>query len=53
MELRGEYVEKIHFFNLVACCFLYKAKDLSAPPCKVKAAHVFAYCTVKYLGDRG
>jgi hypothetical protein len=22
---------KVHFFNPVACCFLYKAKDLSAP----------------------
>jgi hypothetical protein len=31
MELRGEYVEEIHFFSPVAC-FLYKAKDLSAPP---------------------
>jgi hypothetical protein len=31
VELRGEYVEQIHFFNHVACCFLYKAKDLSAP----------------------
>jgi hypothetical protein len=30
MELRGEYVNNF-FFNLVACCFLYKAKDLSAP----------------------
>jgi hypothetical protein len=29
VKLRGEYVEKIHFFNPVA--FLYKAKDLSAP----------------------
>jgi histone-lysine N-methyltransferase SETMAR len=32
VQLRGEYVEEIHFFNTVACCFLYKAKDLSAPP---------------------
>jgi hypothetical protein len=31
VELRGEYVEQIHFFNHVACCFLYKDKDLSAP----------------------
>jgi hypothetical protein len=31
VELRGEYVEQIHFFRPVAC-FLYKAKDLSAPP---------------------
>jgi hypothetical protein len=31
VELRGEYVEQIYFFNPVACCFLYKAKDLSAP----------------------
>jgi hypothetical protein len=31
VELRGECVEQIHFFNPVACCFLYKAKDLSAP----------------------
>jgi hypothetical protein len=30
-ELTGEYVEEIHFFNPVAFCFLYKAKDLSAP----------------------
>jgi hypothetical protein len=29
VELRREYVEQIHFFNPVACCFLYKAKDLS------------------------
>jgi hypothetical protein len=29
VELRGEYVNT--FFNPVACCFLYKAKDLSAP----------------------
>jgi hypothetical protein len=21
----------MHLFNLIACCFLYKAKDLSAP----------------------
>jgi hypothetical protein len=34
VELRGEYVEKKYtfFFSLVACCFLYKAKDLSPPP---------------------
>jgi hypothetical protein len=25
-----EYVMQIHFFNPVAYCFLYKAKDLSA-----------------------
>jgi hypothetical protein len=31
VELRGEYVEYIHIFNPVACCFLSKAKDLSAP----------------------
>jgi hypothetical protein len=31
VELRGECIEEIHFFNPVACCFLYKAKDLSAP----------------------
>jgi hypothetical protein len=31
VELRGEYVEKIHFFIPITCCFLYKAKDLSAP----------------------
>jgi hypothetical protein len=31
VELRGEYVEWIYFFSPVACCFLYKAKDLSAP----------------------
>jgi hypothetical protein len=30
VELRGEYVEYIYFFNPVTC-FLYKAKDLSAP----------------------
>jgi hypothetical protein len=29
LELKGEYVEQIHFFNTIAC-FLYKAKDLSA-----------------------
>jgi hypothetical protein len=29
--LRAEYVEQIYFFNPVACCFLYRAKDLSAP----------------------
>jgi hypothetical protein len=32
VELRGKYVEYIHFFNPVACYFLYKVKDLSAPP---------------------
>jgi hypothetical protein len=31
VEFRGEYVEQIFFLNPVACCFLYKAKDLSAP----------------------
>jgi hypothetical protein len=31
VELRGEYVEWIHFFNPVARCFLYKAEELSAP----------------------
>jgi hypothetical protein len=31
VELKVEYVEKIHCFNPVACCFLYRAKDLSAP----------------------
>jgi hypothetical protein len=31
VELRGELVEQIHFLNPVACCFLYKVKDLSAP----------------------
>jgi hypothetical protein len=31
VELRVEYVEQIYFFNAVACYFLYKAKDLSAP----------------------
>jgi hypothetical protein len=31
VELRGEYVEYIHFFSPIACCFLYKAKDLTAP----------------------
>jgi hypothetical protein len=30
VELKGEYVEKIHVFNPKAC-FLYKAKDISAP----------------------
>jgi hypothetical protein len=30
MELREIYVN-IFFFNPVACCFLYTAKDLSAP----------------------
>jgi hypothetical protein len=32
VELRGEYEQKMHPFNPVACCFLYKATDLSAPP---------------------
>jgi hypothetical protein len=32
VELSGEYVELIHIFNPAACCFLYKAKHLSAPP---------------------
>jgi hypothetical protein len=32
VELRGEHVEKIRFLNYIACCFLYKTKDLSAPP---------------------
>jgi hypothetical protein len=31
MDLRGEYIEYTYFFNFVDCCFLYKAKDLSAP----------------------
>jgi hypothetical protein len=31
VELRGEYVEQIHFFKPVACYFLYKAKNISAP----------------------
>jgi hypothetical protein len=31
VELSGEYVENIYFFNHIARCFLYKAKDLSAP----------------------
>jgi hypothetical protein len=31
VELKEDYVEQIHFFNPVACCFLYKVKDLSAP----------------------
>jgi hypothetical protein len=30
VEVRGEYVNT--FFNPVAFCFLYKTKDLSAPP---------------------
>jgi hypothetical protein len=30
VQLRGEYVEQIHFFNPVAYCFLYKVKHLSA-----------------------
>jgi hypothetical protein len=29
VELRGECVEYIHSSNPAACCFLYKAKDLS------------------------
>jgi hypothetical protein len=33
VELREEYVEWIHFFNPVACCFLYKTKDLSVHQC--------------------
>jgi hypothetical protein len=40
VELRGEYVESIHFFSHVACCFLYKAKDLSAPLVLSKKATV-------------
>jgi hypothetical protein len=31
VEFKGEYVEKIHFFNPVTCCFLYKFTDLTAP----------------------
>jgi hypothetical protein len=31
VELRGEYVEWINFFNPVACSFLYKAEYLSPP----------------------
>jgi hypothetical protein len=31
VELRGEYVEQIHFFSTLACCLLYQAKDLPAP----------------------
>jgi hypothetical protein len=37
VELMGEYVQYIHIFNPVACCFDYKAKDLSAPPHVVTA----------------
>jgi hypothetical protein len=42
----GEYVEQIYsfFFNPVACRFLYKAKDLSAPLVNViegQAVHPF------------
>jgi hypothetical protein len=32
VELRREYVQYIHVFNPIASCFLYKDKDLSAPP---------------------
>jgi hypothetical protein len=31
VELRGNIQNKYIFFKPVACCFLYKAKDLSAP----------------------
>jgi hypothetical protein len=41
VELRGEYVEQIQFFKPVACCFLYKAKDLSAP----------SYCQISYSNE--
>jgi hypothetical protein len=31
---RHTYIDKnLQFFNPVACCFLYEAKDLSAPSC--------------------
>jgi hypothetical protein len=33
VELRGEHVEYIIFFQSRSCCFLYKAEDLSARPC--------------------
>jgi hypothetical protein len=29
VESREKYVEQVHFFNPVSCCFPYKAKDLS------------------------
>jgi hypothetical protein len=32
VELWREYVDSIHFFKPVVCCFLYKAKHLSALP---------------------
>jgi hypothetical protein len=32
VELRGNMYSIYIFFSPVACCFLYKAKDLSAPP---------------------
>jgi hypothetical protein len=35
VELRGEYVEWIHFVSPVACCFLHKAKNLTAPPPRI------------------
>jgi hypothetical protein len=34
VELRGEYVEEIYFFDPVACFFLYKAKDLASTAVK-------------------
>jgi hypothetical protein len=47
VELRGEYVEWIYFFNLVACCFLYKAKDLSAAPRTSQKTELFKEQTVE------
>jgi hypothetical protein len=45
VELRGEYVEYIHIFIPVACCFLYRAKDVSAPPRRLlKGNVVISYC---------
>jgi hypothetical protein len=55
VELRGEYVEQIHFFYPVACCFLYKAKHLLAPPPFVFSEIVISECPTRaviYKGGR-
>jgi hypothetical protein len=49
VELTGEYVNT--FFNPVACCFLYKAKDLSALYTGSKEGHSDPWEGNDLLGD--
>jgi hypothetical protein len=37
---QGGYVEQIHFCSPVACCFLYNAKDFSAPHIKMRVREI-------------